>query len=844
MARSGSLRAATARGGVLNAGFLSAAELLVLLQGLLATALLGPDAIGLYGIVTTTAMTIVALRRVGIDEAFVAQAAEHEEAEFQRAFGVELAIGLAGSLLIAALAPVLAGVYDDDRLLALTLGVAYLPVAFALQAPQWIFFRRMDYLRLRLLQAIVPLGTVAVAVPLLLAGVGVWALVIGPLCGHAAAVLAAAWASPYRLRPRFERPAARRYLRFSWPVFVTAVATLLVAQGQIAVFGLSDDGLAAAGWITLAATLTRYADRADQIVATTIYPAIVRVRDRVDVLEELFAKTNRLTLMWAFPFGAGLVLFGARPGAVPARRRVGAGGGAARRPGGGDGAPAAGLQLVLVLPGARRAGAAGGRVGGLRGVVRGAGGAGRAGGRELGLRRRAARVHGLRAGDPAPVRRAAAARGAAGGAGLAGGAAGGGRVAAGGGRAARAVGRRAAARAGAGGAGAVARRARAGHPPARGGAASGAVGLPARRRRAPGRDGGRVSERPPLWRRWPGLLLWLAAALISGFTIWRGLEPFDEGFLLQAATRMADGQWPYGDFGWPYGPGQPLLVAAAFDAFEPSVLWWRLLRVAADASIAVIVWALVRPAAGERWALAGWLAAAVTIAQPTTANPFAAALAFGLGAVLAAARGRAVAAGLLVALAAFWRPDIGALAGLAALAAAAADPGALAAAADRGAARRAGAVAAAALVAAAVLYAPFAVAAGPAELWDSLVAEAARDGSWWRLPFPFSYDGPLRGWPPDALAEDLKDVLGYYLPAIGLAGAAGLGALLIAARWRPGAAGVGLLVLTAGSLVYLSSRPDELHVQPLLVCLCALLPMAAATGADRRPASRSRACSA
>jgi len=28
------------------------------------------------------------------------------------------------------------------------------------------------------------------------------------------------------------------------------------------------------------------------------------------VLEELFAKANRLTLMWAFPFGAGLALFG------------------------------------------------------------------------------------------------------------------------------------------------------------------------------------------------------------------------------------------------------------------------------------------------------------------------------------------------------------------------------------------------------------------------------------------------------------------------------------------------------------------------------------------------------
>jgi O-antigen/teichoic acid export membrane protein len=306
----GGLRVATARGGVVNAVFLSGAEGLVLVQGLLATALLGPDAIGLYGVVTTTAMTIVALRRVGIDEAFVQEQAADEREELERAFTVELALGLAGALAIAALAPLLAAVYDDDRLIALTLAVAYLPVAFALQAPQWVFFKRMDYVRLRSLQAIVPLGTVAVAVPLLLAGVGVWALVIGPLCGNAAAVLAAWRVSPYRLRLRPDRDAARRYLRFSWPVLVSSAAALLVAQGQIAVFGISD-GLAAAGYITLAATLTRYVDRADQILATTIYPAIVRVRDRADVLEELFAKANRLTLMWAFPFGAGLALFGA-----------------------------------------------------------------------------------------------------------------------------------------------------------------------------------------------------------------------------------------------------------------------------------------------------------------------------------------------------------------------------------------------------------------------------------------------------------------------------------------------------------------------------------------------------
>ena len=52
---------------------------------------------------------------------------------------------------------------------------------------------------------------------------------------------------------------------------------------------------------------------------------------------------------------------------------------------------------------------------------------------------------------------------------------------------------------------------------------------------------------------------------------------------MQAATRMGDGQWPWRDFGWAYGPGEPLVVMAPLKAFGPSLLWWRLLRVAADA---------------------------------------------------------------------------------------------------------------------------------------------------------------------------------------------------------------------------------------------------------------------
>ena len=265
-------------------------------------------AIGLYGIVTTTAMTIVQLRRVGIDEAFVQQSEASQEEEFQRAFSLELAIGALFSLGLAVLAPIVALAYDDTRLLALTLAVAYLPLAFALQAPQWIFFRRMDFLRLRLLQFSIPAVTFLVTVPLAALTDSVWALVIGPAAGNAVAVAAAIRLSPYKLRLRFDRAAARRYLGFSWPIFATAGAMLLVLQGQVLAFDIHA-GVAAAGYITVAATLTRYADRADQIVTTTIYPAICAVQDRLDTQAELFVKSSRVTMIWALPFCAGLALF-------------------------------------------------------------------------------------------------------------------------------------------------------------------------------------------------------------------------------------------------------------------------------------------------------------------------------------------------------------------------------------------------------------------------------------------------------------------------------------------------------------------------------------------------------
>lgn len=328
-------------------------------------------------------------------------------------------------------------------------------------------------------------------------------------------------------------------------------------------------------------------------------------------------------------------------------------------------------------------------------------------------------------------------------------------------------------------------------------------------------------------------LLWLAAALISGFTARRYLGPLDEGVLMQAAARMADGQWPWRDFGWSYGPGQPLAVLGLGD----SLLSWRVLRVAADATVAVLIWALVRDAR-PRWALPAWLAAAVTAAQPTSANPTAPALAFSLGAVLLATRGRPAWAGALAALAAFWRPDMGAIAALAAAAVfvlgqrrdraekahdvAGADGGSAVGAGGEvatgaggegartrrartggsGRWRGAGSVLVSAAVVGLALYAPFLVAAGPGQVWDALVVQATRDGEYWRLPFPDGFPG-----------GDAKDLLAWLAP---------YGALVVLAVAAVQRRAVGLVVLGAGAAIYFLSRADLEHAQGLLVLAAGL----------------------
>jgi len=302
------LRIRAARGTIVNAAFLLGVNTLNLLRGFLVAAFLTTAEYGVWGVVLVILFTLMFLRQVGIGEKYIQQDEPDQELAFRKAMTFELA--LAGIVLVAgvALVPALATVLGDEAIIAPALVSLLIVPAQALQAPLWIFYREMDFVRQRKLQILDPLTGFVIAIGLLIAGWNYWALIIGVVAGAWVGAVVSLRASPYRFRWTWDRGTLRSYASFSWPLFLAGFSGIVVGQGLLIV-GQAELGLAGIGIITLASTISQYSDRADQAITQTIYPTICAVKDRAELLYEAFVKSNRLALMWGAPFGLGLALF-------------------------------------------------------------------------------------------------------------------------------------------------------------------------------------------------------------------------------------------------------------------------------------------------------------------------------------------------------------------------------------------------------------------------------------------------------------------------------------------------------------------------------------------------------
>jgi hypothetical protein len=338
---------------------------------------------------------------------------------------------------------------------------------------------------------------------------------------------------------------------------------------------------------------------------------------------------------------------------------------------------------------------------------------------------------------------------------------------------------------------------------------------------------------------WAVGALFAAGAVLSALSALQGIQPNDEGLMLQAAARIADGQVPYADFWWFYPPGQPYLLAALWEVFGASLLPWRALRVLLDAGVALLAFALALRHAPLPAALVAWLAALLAMAYPTGPHPFPLTLAACLGALLVLDR-RPALAGVLVGVAAAWRLEFAA---------------GLAAAAVLGLALRAEAMprgravarfAVGSAITAALLYLPVVVAAGPGRTFDLLVDYPLTDfADYQRLPFPLDYDGPLNTSSIGGfLSDSAEPLLLFYLPLVLVIGLACALAALAGRRRELDATMIATAAFSLVMLQYLLVRTDLFHTAPLAVIVAVLAAWAlrARPRAARAAAAVAAAC--
>ncbi len=302
------LRRHTARGTLINSGFQIGFSLIGLLRQVAVAIFLTASEFGFWGLIVATLLTLGWLKQIGISDKYVQQDEADQEVAFQRAFTLELAYTGVFYLLVVALLPVYALIYGRPEILlpGFVLSLAFL--ASALQSPIWIAYRQMRFVKQRTIEAIDPVVTTVVTIGLAAAGAGYWSLVIGALAGTSASAAAALATCPYKLAWDFDRDTLREYVGFSAPLLVWGLSSLVMVQGAVIV-GNASFGLAGLGAMGIAQSFAFFADRVDQVIRQTVYPAICAVADRRDLLLETFVKTNQLAVMWGVPFGIGLALF-------------------------------------------------------------------------------------------------------------------------------------------------------------------------------------------------------------------------------------------------------------------------------------------------------------------------------------------------------------------------------------------------------------------------------------------------------------------------------------------------------------------------------------------------------
>lgn len=284
---------------------------LVQILGIIVLArLLVPSDFGLVALALTISIFLGLVASLGLGGVFVVEQDLDERAKGTY-LTMFLAMGAAFAVVMAALAPLAARVFDEPRLDEVVLALSVM--VFFSGGVNWFYEalmqRELEFRGRFVAQMVQAVTYSGVGITLAALGAGVWSLVTGQIVGAVAYAVALLALAPYRVRPAFDRAAAGRGISEGRGFLVQTVTGFAAQNVDIVVVGRVL-GAARVGYYSMAVRLTELPNWViAESVAKVTFPGFARMRHRGEDVTPAFLSALKLVAFATCPLG--IVLSGA-----------------------------------------------------------------------------------------------------------------------------------------------------------------------------------------------------------------------------------------------------------------------------------------------------------------------------------------------------------------------------------------------------------------------------------------------------------------------------------------------------------------------------------------------------
>jgi PST family polysaccharide transporter/lipopolysaccharide exporter len=263
------------------------AKAIFLARLLVLTYLLGPEEFGLLAIAMAAIGFLLAVTDFGMTSALV-QLTGSDDRHYHAAWSVGVIRALIIGVVVAAAAPLIAGLFNEPRATDLLRVLAVVPLLEALGSIKVAdLARRLEFRPLAFIGLAQALANTVAAIGLA-QSLGVWALVAGVLAGSLTQTIMSYALAPYRPRLLLDTAALRPLIRFGRWIFLTGLIAELGGM-LLKVVIARRLGTAELGLFYLASTIaTLPAQVASELVGSVAFPLYARLQSSIQQVTQAF----------------------------------------------------------------------------------------------------------------------------------------------------------------------------------------------------------------------------------------------------------------------------------------------------------------------------------------------------------------------------------------------------------------------------------------------------------------------------------------------------------------------------------------------------------------------------